>query len=325
MRLVTASWLPSFGWMMIFSKGRIVGLFCTLGTLVGAILILHQVSLGGSGSFASFGSFEELLQPGMLLLLFALYSLHFLAEPLRWVVYANASSRAPDFSRIFACFNTTALLSYSLPFKLGLPLRLFLLSHYLSFENMKVVKLMAVDGVFNLLCWALIAGILFFFVPEIAGFFLQYANAPVLVVGVILAGLLLFWVAMKKREQVLLLVRTVSPRVAVFVVATLALDVLLYGVRHMVLADALAPAVGAGRMFIIGILATFAGIVSTLPMGLGAYDATLVALLALYGVEVEVSLLLAVSNRLGMVGTSVILGVPSAFTLLKSDRKIAES
>jgi uncharacterized membrane protein YbhN (UPF0104 family) len=321
---------------MIFSKGRIIGLVCTLGTLVGAVLILHQIIQDDSLS-----SLDKLLRPGVLLLLFALYALHFLAEPLRWVVYSsaasataseavpnvapNAAKRAPDFMRIFACFNTTALLSYSLPFKLGLPLRLFLLSHFLTFENMKVVKLMAVDGVFNLLCWGLIAGMLFFFVPEIATFFLQYADSPLVVLVLLVVAALAYWVANKKREQVLALVRAVSPGVALFVVVTLGVDVLLYGVRHVVLAQALAPDVGSGRMFIIGILATFAGIISTLPMGLGAYDATLVALLALYGVDVEVSLLLAVSNRLGMIGTSVILGVPSAFTLVKSDTKIAES
>ena len=164
--------LPSFGSMMIFSKGRIIGLVCTIGTLVGAIFILHRVGEDGGLS-----SLEELLDGRVLLLLFVLYSLHFLAEPLRWTVYSGAARRAPDFIRIFACFNTTALLSYSLPFKLGLPLRLFVLSHYLAFENLKVVKLMAVDGLFNMLCWAAIAAALFFLVPEIAGFFSQYLDA----------------------------------------------------------------------------------------------------------------------------------------------------
>jgi uncharacterized membrane protein YbhN (UPF0104 family) len=306
--------------MMIFSKGRIIGLVCTLGVLVGALLVLRRIIQD-----ESLGDLEQLLRPGMLLLLFALYGLHFLAEPLRWVIYCKAARRAPDFIRIFACFNTTALLSYSLPFKLGLPLRLFLLSHFLALENMKVVKLMAVDGVFNLLCWALIAAVLFFFVPELADFFLRYVDVLVLLAMTVLAALVVYWVALKKREQVLQLIRGVAPGVAAIVVATLCVDVLLYGIRHMVLAEALALDVDAGRMFVIGILATFAGIVSTLPMGLGAYDATLVALLALNGIEVELSLLLAVSNRLGMIGTSAILGLPSVFALVKSDTKIAES
>lgn len=305
---------------MIFSKGRIIGLVCTLATLVGAMFILHQISQDGSLS-----SLETLLNVKVLTLLLALYGLHFLAEPLRWVMYARVMERAPDFMRILDCFNTTALLSYSLPFKLGLPLRLFLLSHFLAFENMKVVKLMAVDGMFTLLCWGLVAAGLFFLVPEITAFFVQYLNAPLLLVVLLLATAGACWIVLKKQEQLASLARAVAPGVAMFVVATLVVDVLLYGVRHMVLADVLGLAVDPGRIFIIGILATFAGIISTLPMGLGAYDATLVALLALYGVEVEISLLLAVSNRLGMIGTSVILGVPSAFALLKSDKKIAES
>lgn len=316
---------------MIFSKGRIIGLVCTIGTLIGAMVVLRRLIQDDS-----LPRLERLLDLPSLLLLFALYACHFLAEPLRWLCYSRhelrvleafmpARAPAPDFMRIFACFNTTALLSYSLPFKLGLPLRMFLLSHFLGIENMRIVKLMAVDGVLTLLCWAAIAASLFLLVPDISAFFSQYFTVPLFQAGMLLLVAACAWIAFRKREQLLALVRVVAPAVIVLVVLTLALDVLLYGVRHMVLADALAPDVSPGAVFIIGILATFAGIMSTLPMGLGAYDATLVALLALYGVEVEVSLLLAVSNRLGMIGTSIILGVPSAFALVKSDTKIAES
>ena len=315
---------------MVFSKSRVIGLICTMGALLGALLILHQIAEDDS-----FVGLATLVDAQLLTILFILYACHFLAEPLRWLAYSRhdtddtngskAGSSRTNFVQIFACFNTTALLSYSLPFKLGLPIRLYLLSHYLALENMSVVKLMALDGMLNLLCWTLIAASLIFVVPGIAALFSPYFAPSLIypaVVVVLLAGCGLAW---NRKHYLLTLLRTVTPNVIALVVVTLAVDVLLYGVRHMVLADALALQIELGITFIIGILATFAGILSTLPMGLGAYDATLVALLALYGVDIELSLMLAVSNRLGMIGTSILLGVPSTFVLVKVDRKIAES
>src|SRR5690606_15453819 len=123
-----------------------------------------------------------------------------------------------------------------------------------------------------------IAAILFFFEPRIVGFFARYLDLWLLPAAILVAGAACWWLVVKKREQVLSLVRSIAPAVAVLVIATLAVDVLLYGVRHVVLAEVLAPEIDSGKLFIIGILATFAGIVSTLPIGLGAYDATLVAL-----------------------------------------------
>jgi len=107
------------------------------------------------------------------------------------------------------------------------------------------------------------------------------------------------------------------------VILTLIVDIVLYGVRHMVLGDLLGIDINSGMLFTIGILAVFAGIMSTLPMGLGAYDASLAALLALYGVDVEVSLMLAFCNRLSMILTSIILGIPSSLALIRKGIKVA--
>jgi uncharacterized membrane protein YbhN (UPF0104 family) len=310
---------------MIFSKGRIVGLFCTIATLGGAIVVLLQ-----TGSEGNLSKLESLLKANTLLPLFLLYSCHFLAEPARWVVYSrNAGPGRPQsrgtFFRIFACFNITALLSYSLPFKLGLPLRLFLLVHFLQIESAKVVKLMIMDGALSLLCWATIAVVLLFLLPEMSAFFLAYASLPVLLAAAALAGLVCLWLLRTKSAGLLALLRSISPAVAALVIVTLAADILLYGIRHMVLANMLGVDIAAEKIFVIGILAVFAGIISTLPMGLGAYDATLVALLALFGVGMETSLVLALCNRLGMIITSIILGVPSALALLNKNVKIATS
>jgi uncharacterized membrane protein YbhN (UPF0104 family) len=305
---------------MIFSKGRIIGLFCTVATLVGAMVVLLGINSDGDLS-----RLQSLLKANMLLPLLLLYGCHFLAEPLRWAIYAPSSTPGftaanfRNFWKIFACFNITALLSYSLPFKLGLPLRLFLLSHFLSLEGKRVIKLMVMDSVFTLFCWFTLAALLFLLLPEVIDFFSQYLNIMFLLlvtVAIVTVGL---WFVREKAAEMLRVALAISPRIALFVVITLVADILLYGVRHVVLADMLGLELAAGKMFIIGILAVFAGIISTLPMGLGAYDATLVALLALFGVEVELGLILAFSNRLGMIITSIMLGLPSALTLLKHD------
>ena len=65
----------------------------------------------------------------------------------------------------------------------------------------------------------------------------------------------------------------------------------------------------------IGIVATFAGIVSGLPMGLVGYDATLVALLALVGVPLDQALLVALVNRGLNLGAAALLGVPATLRL----------
>ncbi|KRB39514.1 hypothetical protein ASD82_10915 [Rhodanobacter sp. Root179] len=65
----------------------------------------------------------------------------------------------------------------------------------------------------------------------------------------------------------------------------------------------------------IGIIATFAGIVSGLPMGLVGYDATLVALLTLVGVPPEQALLIALINRALNLASAAMLGIPAAMRL----------
>jgi len=121
---------------MLFSKGRIIGLICTVATLIGAMVILRNINADNELS-----KLESVLNAPVLLGLFGLYGAHFLAEPARWLAYTRHPAFTPSvdpgvtltepcgqapvqagFVRIFACFNITALLSYSLPFKLGLPI-----------------------------------------------------------------------------------------------------------------------------------------------------------------------------------------------------------
>ena len=219
---------------------------------------------------------------------------------------------------VFACFNVTALLSYSLPFKLGLPIRLFLLSHTLRLGHTVIMRLMAVDAVLTLCCWTALALLLLFMLPAVAAFLLQRVDPLVLALMLAAALLLAAVLLWHKGRSLLAALQSTPPRLVLWVCASLAVDILLYGVRHATLADLMQLDIDSHQVFVIGIVATFAGIVSTLPMGLGAYDGTLVALLALYGIDIEAALLVAIANRLGMILTSIVLGVPSSLSLLRS-------
>jgi uncharacterized membrane protein YbhN (UPF0104 family) len=301
---------------MLFSKLRIIGLLCTVAVLATAVYVLVQMA--GEEHISSLG---RLKAPSVMIPLFFLYALHFLAEPVRWTLYTalknfHAESGRVIFHRIFACFNITALLSYSLPFKLGLPLRMYLLTTFLNLDSVKVIKLMTVDVAFNLFSWVLVSLGLILLLPELVGY-LEYSLSPVLIISVTGVGLVLAFILLRmKGRQIREILKLVPPKLSAIICLTLVIDVLFYGVRHLMLAQVLDVDVPALQIFIISIIAVFAGILSALPMGLGAYDASLVAMLGIYGVDIEVALIIALGNRLGMVLTSVVLGVPSALMLL---------
>ena len=309
---------------MFFSTSRVIGLAVTVLTLAGSLFILRE--LGGDDSFDRLAA---LWGPTTLLLLFMLYASHFVAEPLRWLLYAGhplvreAQGGAATTDRfvpagVFACFNVTALLSYSLPLKLGLPIRLYLLSHTLRLGHGVIMRLMGVDAVLTLCCWAAIAILSLLMLPAVADLLLQQVDPLVVAVALTAAALLAAVLLWRKGRSLLAALQSTPPVLAVWVCASLFVDILLYGVRHAVLADLMHFDVAGYQVFMIGIVATFTGIVSTLPMGLGAYDATLVALLALFGIDVEAALLLAIANRLGMILTSIVLGLPSTLSLLRN-------
>ena len=171
---------------MIFSKGRIVGLCSILACLIASIIILQNLV-----SEDTFVQLSNLLKPGVLFPLLFLYACHFFAEPIRWVAYTWQIQEQGKFDRIFACFNITALLSYSLPLKLGLPLRLFLLRHFMKLKGKQIIQLMTLDGFFNLASWSIIALLLIISIPEINAYYSGFLNPDLLLLALI--GLRLYY------------------------------------------------------------------------------------------------------------------------------------
>src|SRR5690606_38468616 len=115
---------------------------------------------------------------------------HFYAEAFRWwVVWLRPKA---NWVQVRDVFNATALGSYLLPFKLGLPLRLLMISRYAGLSHLSTTGTMALDSATSLVIWsafglALGGHVAFSTVPIVP--VLVSAIAGVLVVGAALT----FW------------------------------------------------------------------------------------------------------------------------------------
>ncbi|MES2405146.1 MAG: lysylphosphatidylglycerol synthase domain-containing protein [Pseudomonadota bacterium] len=246
--------------------------------------------------------------------------LHFVMEPWRWrFAYLPASENRDDWRKVRDSLYCTAFATYLLPFKLGLPLRVALLRGSARLDLRYIGAVLALDGLISLVVWSMLAAVCVW----VAALRWQ-PPTYVWIAGALgtagLGALLLFRrnlrgrLAAHWREAMAAFAR---PWLRIAKASTIVgLDVLSYGVRHALLvflvtgnpADMLPGAA-------IGIVATFAGIVSGLPMGLLGYDATLVALLGIAGVPGEHALFVALINRGLNIGSAVLLGVPASARL----------
>lgn len=241
---------------------------------------------------------------------------HLYAEPLRWwrcylrgqVTWASCRD----------LFLTTALSSYLLPFKLGIPLRLVLIGRYVRLDRLAIGGLMAVDGGLVLTAWLVVS--------FLSGGAMLMRVLPSIPLSwfcvVVFASCLLLAIAVKKlpvlKKQVLELGNTIKnkPERALLGFALAGLDTLSYGVRHIGLALMLGLGwTEACSWLTIGILSTFVGIVSGLPLGILGYDATLLTLAAGQGFNPSIALEILAINRAMSIGGAFFLGLPSAYRL----------
>jgi uncharacterized membrane protein YbhN (UPF0104 family) len=246
--------------------------------------------------------------------------LHFVMEPWRWrLAYLPASENRNHWQKVRDSLYCTAFATYLLPFKLGLPLRIALLRGSARLDLKYIGAALALDGLISLAAWSLLAAVcvwvaaLRWQLPTyvwVAGALGAAGLGAILLLQRNLRGRL----ATRWREAMAEFSRPwLRVAKASFIVT---LDILSYGVRHALLvllvsgnpADMLSGAA-------IGIVATFAGIVSGLPMGLFGYDATLVGLLGVAGVPVERALFVVLINRGLNVGSAVLFGIPASARL----------
>ena len=303
--------------MMFLSKK---GILCLISVLI--ILIASIVAINKSVSTESFNIFQRVFNAPILLCLLLLYSLHFLAEPLRWSVYRLGSARKIHFFTIFASFNVTALLGYSMPFKLGLPTRLLLLSKYCHINKTDVAKIMAADGIIYMSAWTTATLIILLFVPKLIHRAIGPKGSSWVIPMCIFLFILAICILVLLRKKIYIIMSNFLFKHLVVIILCLFIDILFYGVRHAVIANIFNVEIKIPIIFCIGILSVFVGMASTLPLGIGAYDGCLIALLGLYGVGLDTAALIAIANRLGTILTSIILGIPSVLFLIGQEKKI---
>ena len=242
---------------------------------------------------------------------------HFLLEPARWSFYLSKQVKQNAeilFPQCFKIFSVTALTTYTLPLKLGIPIRMYLFKRILHLDLTQSLQLVTVDAIFVLGCWLLVSlPVAVLFIPS----FQEFTGLIELLI--ILAGLgsvaLVLILKTNKFQNLIARFSKLdwkalmgSPAALAIPIAFVLTDIASYGFRHMFLIEAMQIDIHWATLFWIGILATFVGIASTLPLGLGAYDATLVLLLASHAVPAETSILIAALNRILNFTVSLILG-----------------
>lgn len=245
---------------------------------------------------------------------------HFIMEPFRWNhCYQPIVSSIRGRRGVRDALLCTALATYVLPFKLGIPLRIFLLRRNGELALYFVGVVIALDGLISLFMWAIVA----VFCAWTAAL---HWSPPWYLWVVILVGMLACIISvvvlrairvrmLQRLRDALALLNRPWRRIG-WSATILLTDVLSYGLRHALLL--LLVTGNVKHMLIggaIGIIATFTGIISGLPMGLVGYDVTLVTLLTLAGIRPEQALLIAVINRALSLASAVLLGIPAAMRL----------
>lgn len=302
--------------MQIFSKTGLIRIVLITAVLFSIFFLIPAISPNLD--------LRALLQSKsrhFLLIVVPIVFFHFLLEPMRWYLYTRntepgKSADNPSFSAVFSVLSTTALFSYSLPFKLGLPTRIYLINEYLGLTAKRIIFFLTVDGVMNLAVWGLFGAVSFIYLLPIAEVLSNYAFAIAAALGVVLALFLGRKFIGKIISPLVDREFEISARTIALSGSLVTFDVVGFGLRHIAIFMFLGLPVNYLDAFLIGILSIFAGIASTLPMGLGAYDATLILLLTTRGVSLELASLAPVLNRtLNLLSSILFGGLGSVFLM----------
>lgn len=248
---------------------------------------------------------------------------HFFLEPLRWYLYTKetpteASPIEIRFATVFSVLSATALFSYTMPFKLGLPTRIYLMKVYFGLGVKRIIYILAVDGFINLAIWGFFGAICFIYLLPISDIADHYVYV---LAGVVIVAIVAYF----GRNSLLNIARPlldreyeVSKKTIGLSASLVTADVIGFGLRHFAIFLFLGLPMTFLDAFLIGILSVFAGIASTLPMGLGAYDATLIFLLTRHGIPLDVASLAPILNRILNLLSSMIFGGTSSIFLMRT-------
>jgi uncharacterized membrane protein YbhN (UPF0104 family) len=246
--------------------------------------------------------------------------LHFVLEPARWEYAYLRELPAPLRRRLRDVLFATALASYLLPFKLGVPLRVIMIQRYAEVALARTTLTLGIDAALSLAVWLGIATVAASLLAHEVSVWRALASPTVMLwVAVGLLVLLALgirgrsWLA-RRTERIDW--RSLRPRAVLGAAGMLCVDVLSYGARHAFLLVLVAPdSDRAWTAAAAGIVATFAGIASGLPLGLVGYDASFLLLASLIGIAPSTAGLVILANRALNFGVAALLGAPAAWRL----------
>lgn len=239
---------------------------------------------------------------------------HFFAEVSRWWVYLRKADGHDGvlFGKLFSIFSITALVTYLLPAKLGIPIRVYLLTSRLKVRLATVTAYLVLDGAMAYGLWIFL-GFVFYMtygesLPVEQLHFLIATAAVVMVLGLLFRQRLRT-LAAKLQEQFSL----VSISGLFVAIAILLLDIVGYILRHWAILAAMNVELTLPLIAYVTTVSIAAGFISMLPMGLGAYDVTLIFLLGTLGVPLDSAVLVPLFNRAVNMLVSLALGLPASY------------
>lgn len=247
---------------------------------------------------------------------FVMTLFHFLLEPLRWRIYLhrNHEAGAVQYRKLLYLFSVTALVTYVFPAKLGLPVRMYLLKTRMNLSLGWVAALIAVDGLLSYVIWGIPAVI--YFLSDRRAIFPKGMLVYLVAAGFL--GILLYiWrrKAGKVLEPLVGSVGLIGKTPLLLCVMIFFADIAGYVFRHALILYAAEAKINLIKLGFITTVSIFAGFLSMIPMGIGAYDVSLIFLLSHSGIPYEVSLMVPVINRAGNILASLVLGIPSSYAM----------
>lgn len=254
----------------------------------------------------------------------AVVAFHFLAEPARWRLYL-CESAAAGFLRLVHIFSLTAFIGYTMPLKMGLPVRIWLLRTRAGMPLTQVTSVLLLDGLLFYAAWGVSAGATLLLFASHLQLGAGMLRAVVGAAAGLLAGVAL-WLAWSRRARSAprdgrigrwiarldffhQAARETPPAALLAAVVMVGLDIASHVLRHWLLLAMCAVSLEPGAVALVACVSIFVGLVSLMPMGLGGYDVTLVLLLSQLGVPAEVGVMVALLNRLATIAVGSALGI----------------
>jgi uncharacterized membrane protein YbhN (UPF0104 family) len=133
-----------------------------------------------------------------------------------------------------------------------------------------------------------------------------------------LLGVITYFLRRKVRKVIDLLTKSVASIAKTSIVLCImifVIDIAGYVLRHALILYAAEAKINIIKLGFITTVSIFAGFLSMLPMGMGAYDISLIFLLSQSGISHEISLMVPIINRTGNILASLLLGIPSSYAI----------